>query len=255
MHSFRDRVVLITGAASGIGREVARLLAAEGARIAALDIQAEALDGLVAELKGRCSGAVADVTDLGAIRAAVARLEAEVGPTDLLLAGAGIGGATPALDFHAEDFAALVRVNLIGVANTLDAVLPGMRARRRGHLAALSSLASFRGLPRLGGYSASKAGLNALLDALRVELAPLGITVTTICPGWVRTPMTLRTTVPPSHMMEVEEAGRCIVAALRARRAFVAFPSSNAWRVRLLRHLPLRIGDWMAYRLMQRLLK
>jgi NAD(P)-dependent dehydrogenase (short-subunit alcohol dehydrogenase family) len=255
MHSFRDRVVLITGAASGIGREVARLLAAEGARIAALDLHAEALDGLAAEIKGRCSGVVADVTDLGATRAAVARLEAELGPTDLFLASAGIGGATPALDFHAEDFAAMVRVNLIGVANVIDAVLPGMRERRQGHLAALSSLASYRGLPRMGGYSASKAGLNALLDALRVELTPVGITVTTICPGWVRTPMTRKTNVPPSNMMEVEEAGRRIVAALRARRTFVAFPSRNVWRMRLLRYLPLRIGDWMAYRLMQRLLE
>jgi NAD(P)-dependent dehydrogenase (short-subunit alcohol dehydrogenase family) len=253
MPSFTDRVVLITGAASGIGRQVARLLGAEGARIGALDLQAEALDALAAEIKGRCAVAVADVTDLGATRAAVARLEAELGPTDLLLASAGIGGPTPARDFDAEAFAATVRVNLIGVANSIAAVLPGMCTRGRGHLAALSSLASYRGLPRMGAYCASKAGVNALLDSLRVELMRTGITVTTICPGWVRTPLTRNTSVPPSDMMEVEEAGRRIVEALRARRAFVAFPSGNVWTMRLLRYLPRRVGDWMAYRRMKRL--
>src|SRR5262249_54383520 len=161
------------------GRQLALTLAAEGARIAALDRQAEGLDALAAELKGKpLACAVADVTDLPGLRAAVARLEGELGPTDLLVANAGIGRETPALTFRAEDIAEQINVNLIGVANSIDAVLPGMRERRRGHLAALSSLASYRGLPLMAGYCASKAGVNALLDALRVELRPLGIAVT-----------------------------------------------------------------------------
>ncbi len=175
MDSFRNRVALITGAASGIGRELAVTLASAGARIAALDRQTEALDSLAAELKGQTIAcAVADVTDLSAVRAAVAQLEGQLGPTDLLVASAGIGIETPADAFRGEDFAAQVQVNLIGVANTIDAVLPGMCQRRRGHLAALSSMASYRGLPRMAGYCASKAGLNSLLDSLRVELRAAG---------------------------------------------------------------------------------
>jgi NAD(P)-dependent dehydrogenase (short-subunit alcohol dehydrogenase family) len=253
MNSFADQVAFITGAASGIGRAVAGLLAAEGARVAALDLQADALDGLAAELKGRpVACAVADVTDAAATREAVARLEAELGPTDLLLAGAGVGRETSALDFRAEDFAAHVRVNLTGVANSIAAVLPGMRERRRGHLAALSSLASYRGLPRMAGYCASKAGVNALLDALRVELRPLGIAVTTVCPGWVRTPMTAGLRLPGVRMMEVGEAGRRVVEALRARRAFVAFPAGLVWQARLLRYLPRGLSDWVAHRRLAR---
>jgi NAD(P)-dependent dehydrogenase (short-subunit alcohol dehydrogenase family) len=246
MESFRNRVVLITGAASGIGRQLALTLAAEGARIAALDRQAEALDRLAADLKGAAlTCAVTDVTDLAAVRAAVPQLETQVGPTDLLVASAGIGIETPAENFRAEDFAAQIQVNLLGVINTIDAVLPGMCQRQRGHLSVLSSMASCRGLPHMGGYCASKAGVNSLLDALRVELRPKGIAVTTICPGWIRTPLTTPLHVPAKDMMEVEDAVQRIVAALRARKPFVAFPTGTAWQAKLLRYTPQPLSDWL----------
>src|SRR5262249_10549584 len=115
MESFSNRVAMITGAASGIGREIALRLADEGARIAALDRQSDALDRLAAELKGKVLGcAVADVTDLAAVRAAVSKLEEQIGHTDLLVASAGIGIETPAETFRAEDFNAQIQVNLIG---------------------------------------------------------------------------------------------------------------------------------------------
>jgi short-subunit dehydrogenase len=253
--AFQDRVVLITGAASGIGRQLALTLAAEGARLAALDRQGPALEALAADLKGKpVACAVADVTDPAAVREAAARLESQLGPTDLLIASAGVGRETSATDFRAEDMAEVINVNLLGVVNSIAAVLPGMRERRRGHLAALSSLASYRGLPRMAGYCASKAGVNAVLDALRVELRPYNISTTTICPGWVRTPMTAPLDVPVSDMMDVGEAARRIVAALRARRAFVAFPAHDVRQARLLRYLPRAVSDWMAYRYLLRTL-
>src|SRR5262245_32283204 len=219
MPPFSDRVALITGAASGIGRQLALQLAAEGARVAALDLQADGLEKLAGELAGKpFARAVADVTDLAAVRRAVADLEGQLGPTDLLIASAGIGRETPALTFRAEDLNAQIQVNLLGVVNSIDAVLPGMRARGRGHLVALSSLASYRGLPKMAGYCASKAGLNALLDALRVELRPLGIAVTTLCPGWVRTPLTATIRLPEGYMMEVDEAARRMLKAIRRRK-------------------------------------
>src|SRR5947199_122165 len=139
-------------------------------------------------------------------RRAATRLESEIGPTDVLIACAGIGKETSALNFRAEDIAAQVNVNLIGVANSIDAVLAGMRQRRSGHLVVLSSLASYRGLPMMAGYCASKAGVSALFESLRVELEPLGLHVTIICPGWIRTPLTTSIDVPQPYMMEVEFA-------------------------------------------------
>ncbi len=255
MDSFTKRVVLITGAGSGIGRQLALTLAEQGAVIAAIDRQPAALDALAAELKNsgqRCGTAVADVTDAAAVRAAVAALETQLGPTDMLIASAGIGRATPATDFVAEDFAAHVNVNLIGVANSVAAVLPAMRERRRGHLVALSSLASYRGLPLMSAYCASKAGVNALFDSLRVELRPFGIACTTICPGWVRTPMTDGLNLPQSNRMELQDAVRHMIAAVRARKSFVAFPRPMVWQVRLIRYLPHRLSDWLAGRALLR---
>ncbi len=249
MTAFSDRVTFITGAGSGIGRQLALILADEGAAIAALDRQPEALERLASDLKGKptaCS--VADVTNLDAVRSAVKELETQLGPVDLLICSAGIGLETPAESFRAEDFTAQIQVNLIGVINTLDAVLPGMCERKRGQLAVLSSMASYRGMPHMGGYCASKAGVNSLLDALRVELRPLGISVTTICPAWVRTPLTAPLHLPDKDMMDVAEAVRLIVQALRHRKPFLAFPSGLAWQARLLRHTPRVISDWLTRR-------
>jgi short-subunit dehydrogenase len=251
MDSYADRVVLITGAASGLGRRLAQRLAAEGACVAALDVQADGLASLEAELKAagaRCAAAVADVTDADAVAAAVADLEGRLGPTDLLIASAGVGRETNAAHFSAAVVGQTLRVNLIGVANAIAAVLPGMRDRRRGHLAVLSSLASYRGLPRMAAYCASKAGVNALMDALRVELRPVGVACTTVCPCWVRTPMTAGVDLPGVHMLEVDDAARRILAALRRRRPFVAFPAADVWRVRLLRYLPRPVSDWLVAR-------
>jgi NAD(P)-dependent dehydrogenase (short-subunit alcohol dehydrogenase family) len=107
----------------------------------------------------------------------------------------------------------------------------------------------------MAGYCASKAGVNALLDSLRVELRPLGIAVTTICPGWIRTPLTAHIDLPGVYMMEVGEAARRIVAAIRGRRAFLAFPAGGAWQARLLRYLPRPAADWMATRFLRRMSK
>ena len=108
------------------------------------------------------------------MRVAAAQLEAQLGPTDLLVASAGVGRETSALDFDADVFAETVRINLIGVSNSIAAVLPGMCERRRGHLAALSSLASYRGIPRMAAYCASKAGVNAVDGRLARRIADSG---------------------------------------------------------------------------------
>jgi NAD(P)-dependent dehydrogenase (short-subunit alcohol dehydrogenase family) len=246
MTSFNDQVVLITGAGSGIGRELALQLAKEGAAIAAVDLQAEPLAKLTADLAGqRVATAVGDVTDAAGLREAVRSLVEQLGPIDILIANAGIGLRTPAREFKAAEFEAQVRVNLIGVANSIETVLASMLERRRGHIVAISSLASFRGLPSMAGYCASKAGVNALMDALRVELLDSGVALTTVCPGFIRTPLTapLSGKIP---MLDLAEAIRVIVETIRQKRTFHAFPRTPAFRARLLRWLPLGWADRLA---------
>jgi hypothetical protein len=119
---------------------------------------------------------------------------------------------------------------------------------------ALSSIASYRGLPPLAGYCASKAGVRALCEAFRVELAPLGIRVTTLCPGFIKTAIAAHIDFPePPPMLTVEDAVRCMLSAIGRGRAFYVFPGRDAWRVRLLRYLPRCLSDWMVGRGLARL--
>ncbi len=254
MSSFAKRRILITGAGSGIGRQLAHLLAVEEATLGLVDRNPEGLEALARELQGKQVGtAHADVTNVEQMRTAVRQLEEQLGPTDILIANAGIGVRTSALEFRIEDVTAQIQVNLIGVANSIDAVLAGMLQRRAGHLVILSSLASYRGLPQMAGYCASKAGVSALGDSLRVELEPQGIAVTTICPGWIRTPLTASIEVPQPHMLDVEVAARHMIATIRARKHFTAFPLRARAQVALLRWLPSPISDWMIRRMVRRL--
>jgi short-subunit dehydrogenase len=254
-HPFNNQVTLITGAGSGIGRAVAMEMARQGSVIAAVDLHAEPLESLITELKAaNLAGAweMADVTDRSALAHAAAVLERRLGPIEILVANAGIGLATPARSFQALDVERQIAVNLMGVVNSIEAVLPGMLARGRGRLVAISSLASYRGLPSMAGYCASKAGVNNLMDSLRIELRRHGIHCTTICPGWIRTPLAERaldlvkaTSVFSPHMLEADDAARRIVKAIQRQRAFVAFPLSARLILTLLRSLPTGLADWL----------
>jgi short-subunit dehydrogenase len=248
MNAGKTRVALITGAGSGIGRELARTLAAEGTAIAAIDKKSEGLAELAEEMHRQnrtMAWEVADVTDAITLRQKVGGLEERLGPVDLLIANAGVGLETSALCLQPEDVTTVLQVNLLGVAHSIAAVLPGMLKRRSGHIVGISSLASFRGVPRMLAYCASKSGVNAFLEGLRVEVKSYNIAVTIICPGWVKTPMTANIRGPRLDMMEADAAARLIVAAIRKRRKFFAFPNSLAWRLRLLRWLPCSVSDWL----------
>jgi NAD(P)-dependent dehydrogenase (short-subunit alcohol dehydrogenase family) len=242
MKSFANRVVLITGAGSGIGLGLARRLVGLGARVAALDRAAAPLAALAKECPG-VAWAVADVTNRLALNQAIAELTGKAGPVDILIASAGIGSQTKALSWDAAQFETIIQVNLVGVANSIAAVLPGMIQRRRGHLVGLSSLASFRGVPGLAGYCASKAGVNALMDSLRCELRGVGIAVTTICPGWIRTPMTAALEGSGIPLLSLDDAVTKILRTIRKRKAFAAFPSKTTWQLRILNHMPRWLAD------------
>lgn len=250
------QVALITGAASGIGRQLALLLAERGTAIAALDRYTEGLVSLEQELKARQSKIAwtqGDVTDVEELKKNVLQLESSLGPIDLLIASAGVGIETSALNYNAADMNMVLNINLLGVSNSIAAVLPGMLARGRGHLTALSSLASFRGLPRMLGYCASKAAVNALLEGIRLEVGDRGIDVTTICPGWIKTPMTEQIGGRLPNMLEVDFAARYILEAIESKRIFVAFPGNMVWQLRILGWLPRGLRDRLLRKMVKKL--
>jgi len=126
-----------------------------------------------------------------------------------------------------------------------------MLQRRRGHLVALSSLASYMGMPRMLGYCASKAGVNALMESLRFEVKPFGLHVTTICPGWIHTPMTehLAGHIP---MMALDGAAARILEVIRRKQPFAAFPANLVWQLRILKWSPRFVRDWLIQRMQRR---
>jgi short-subunit dehydrogenase len=242
----QGQVVLLTGAANGIGRATALALAERGYRLGLIDRDAECLRDVRQRVVAPAAASAADVTDADAIRAAVEAVEAEVGPTDVLVACAGVGGMTQVPHLDTPALRAMLEVNVLGVAQAIDAVLPGMIARGRGHLVGISSVAGFRGLPWMASYSASKAALWAYLEGLRPALKRRGIGVTSVFPGFVRTAMTADTPFArPVPMLEPEAAARYIVKAIEKKPRDYVFPFGTALGMGFLRRSPNFLFDWM----------
>jgi short-subunit dehydrogenase len=258
--SYAGQVVIITGAAAGIGRQLALEFARRGASVGAIDLAEESLKRLQEDWRqsnatGRLSSVVCDVTQRDAVHSAVNQLESDLGPTDIMIANAGIGDENPIVGFSAEVFSRQISVNLLGVANTLEPILPRFIARRRGHIVAISSLASCRGLPLMAGYCASKAGVSSFMDSLRVELQNYGIHCTTICPGFIRTAMTKHLGVPTPGMMSLEHAVCRMVRAIERKQRYVAFPFPNRFLLTLNSILPTAWGDYLTMKVMGKALK
>lgn len=239
-------VAVVTGASSGIGVELCRQLAADGTKVALLARRVDLLASLGDEI--RAGGGVAheiecDVRDRLNVRAAVAEAARELGPIDLAIANAGVGHTIPADDFDSALFEDILRTNLLGAVHVVEAVLPEMIARRRGQIVGVSSLAAYRGFPQTHAYCASKAGLNVFLEGLRPEVAGYGIAVTTVCPGFVRTPMTARNRGAMPFLLDADDCARRILRAARAKRRVYNFPWPMATAMWIVRWLPSGLLD------------
>ena len=193
---FRDRTALITGASSGIGRDVALSLSRMGARVALLARRAKVLDDLKREIEaaeGQALALAADVTRASEVRACVDRTVAAFGAIDILVNSAGVLIPGSVETMSPADLERMMEVNLYGTLHAIQAVIPSMRARSKGNIVNIASLAGRRGMPPLGGYSATKFAVVGLSEALRVELYGSGITVSLIMPGVIDTPMIRQT--------------------------------------------------------------
>lgn len=239
-------LTFITGASSGIGRSLARRIAADGDPVVVVARRQALLDSLVEEIHaagGRALAIACDVTDRAAVRAAVDQGEARFGPTSRLVANAGGEVADSGEGFRAEHIAAVVDLNLFGVANCIEAVLPGMLERRAGHLVAVSSLAAYRGLPGAAAYSAAKAGLTNMMESLRIDLRSRGVAVTVLAPGFVRTKPGKSKKKNRPLRLGLEPATLLMHRAIVARKPYYAFPKTLVALAWLGRLMPSAIYD------------
>jgi short-subunit dehydrogenase len=239
------RVTFITGASSGIGRALALLLSKDGpvALVARRKAQLEDAATEIRAAGGISLPIVCDVSKREEVFAAVQQCEQELAPVDCLIAGAGIGGVTGPESFDAELVERIVQTNLLGPAYCIAAVMPGMIARRNGHIVGISSIAAFRGLPNAAAYCATKAGLNIMLESLRVGLRRHNVFVTTVCPGFVKTPMTEGRRDPMPFLMPVEKAAEAIYDAIRRKKRVHKFPWPLALMMRIGQSLPDALYD------------
>jgi hypothetical protein len=188
---YRGITALVTGASSGIGRELALRLAARGARLALVARRKPALDDVaeeVAALGGRALAVPCDVSDGAAVVAAAEQVHDAIGPVDLLVSNAGYGHHRSFLEWDVADMERVMRVNYLGALYFTKALLPAMVERRRGWLVFMASIAGRIAPPEEAAYAASKFALVGLAEALSLEVEPHGVHVLTVCPGVIRTP-------------------------------------------------------------------
>ncbi len=231
----------ITGSSSGIGRALAKRLVADGYQVAVSARNAGSLAELAAEHPGRIFAYPLDVTDHEAVRQVVDAVTAAHGPIDLAVFAAGSYTRDYAKDFSVERMRQMFDLNVMGTAHCLEAVMPGMIARKAGHIAVVASVTAYVGLPGAASYGATKAALNSLCEALHPELAQHGVTLSVVNPGFVATPLTEKNDFPMPFLVSSDEAADIIAKGLSQEKFEIIFPWKMALAIRLLHALPHRL--------------
>ncbi len=246
---FAGKVVVITGATSGIGREVADALVRRRARVVAAG-RNEAVLGELQDAAGKISGSLigvrADVTDRSQVERLVQTAVNRFGRVDVLICSAGIYLRRPVRDLTLTDLEHMMSVNFYGVVHCLQEVLPLMVAQGRGDIAVVSTIDGKKGLPPDGAYVASKFALNGLLDVLRQELRGSGVHVSTILPGRVDTPMIANLGVPlASAKISSDRVAKTVLRAIQKRKAEAIVPYLGPKTLVVLSALSAPLGDWL----------
>jgi short-subunit dehydrogenase len=226
--------IVITGASSGIGEALARHYAAPDNVLGLISRRAPSL-----ALAGTVRHYALDVTDVPALAAAAKDFVSRFGIPDLVIANAGVSTGTLGEDLgDIQKLRRVMDVNVAGLAATLAAFAPGMRAARRGTLAGIASVAGIRGIPGSGAYSASKAAAITWMESLRGEMRGSGVHVVCVCPGYVDTPMTRVNRFRMPFLLPADESARRISRAIAARRRLAVIPWPMALAAIVLRRLP-----------------
>jgi NAD(P)-dependent dehydrogenase (short-subunit alcohol dehydrogenase family) len=241
----------ITGASSGLGRGLSLHYARAGATVYAAARRRAELESLAAEAAaagaaGRVVPVVLDVADAEAQVAAIGRAEEESGGLDLVIANAGVLAPTPGRIIDWAQVKRVLDINVSAACVTLSAALPALVARGRGTVAAVSSLAAFRGLPGRAAYSASKAALHIFMESLRVDLRKTGVRAVTIYPGFVKTEMTAKNEKPMPFLMELDAAVEVMARGLARGQPTIAYPLPMVAMVKAVAALPGPIWEALA---------
>jgi short-subunit dehydrogenase len=237
-------IIWITGASSGLGRELARQYAEAGHRVCVSARSTDALDELAencSEGQGEVHPFGLDITDMEQVSDVFNRIVERVGVPELCIFNAGTHTANSVVSFDRNVFRRLIDINYMGVINCLQATVPVYLGQGCGEIAVVSSVAGYRGLPNASAYGASKAALINLCESLQPELAAANIKLRLINPGFVRTPLTDLNEFPMPFLMEVDDAAARVIKGLAGRGFEITFPRRFTWMLKALRILPYAI--------------
>jgi short-subunit dehydrogenase len=236
--------VVITGASSGIGKALAHEYAIRGATLALIARRGDLLTQLAGALPVRSYTYAADVRDARALAAVAEDFIGRVGCPDVVIANAGVSAGT--LTGNPQDnqvFEEILAINVTGMMLTFQPFIEPMKARKHGTLAGIASIAGFRGLPGASAYSASKAAAISFLESLRVELTGSGVSVVTICPGYIATPMTGSNPYWMPFLVDADVAAKRIAGAIAQRKRLYVLPWQMAVVGWFMRRLPRPLYD------------
>jgi short-subunit dehydrogenase len=242
--------IFITGASSGIGESLARHYAGQGAQLALVARRGDWLDRVAASLTPKPECYVCDVRDAKALMSAAVDFMAKHGAPDIVIANAGVSrGTLTEIEDDLQAFQEIFDINVMGMVNTFHPFVEPMKAKGSGTLVGIASVAGFRGIPGGGAYSASKAAAIRYCESLRVELRSAGIAVVTICPGYIRTPMTAVNKFKMPFLIDVDQAVIRFARAIERKTSFTVIPWSMGIAARVLRITP----NWLYDRVFQRM--
>lgn len=238
---------IITGASSGIGRELAHCFAKDGYALGLIARRESHLTTLQSELMNRYRHSVhilsVDVSKESDCQSSIQALIELLGGIDCLVINAGISIPSPAYAPNSASLTSTIQTNLLGAGYCAYAAIPTMIRQGYGHIVAISSLASYRGLPEAGAYCASKSGVNALFESMRLDLAPKNIQVSTVRPGFIRSAITDKNHFYMPQLMSTKRGASVIYSAIKKRRAICSFPRPLSWLVQLLSVWPVWLYD------------
>lgn len=246
------KVVWLTGASSGIGEALAFELAERGAYVALSARRQEILEGIAREIVSRGGKAAVfplDVENLEAVKESAVRIESAFGEINCLIANAGTHIFSKPEHFDSKEYLRLMNINYGGMLHSIEAVLPKMIERKNGQIVGMCSLAGYRGLPRAAAYGASKAAMIHFLESIRFHLKPLGLKISIVNPGFVKTPLTDKNDFYMPFLIDAAKAAKIICDGIECEKREISFPFPFNWILKFVRLLPDTIYEKVINRL------
>lgn len=246
--NFNNKVVVLTGASSGIGYHLAKLLPKENCSLALIARRKNILDQLVNELKTPnllIKSYQCDVGKQAEVQDTFHKIKNDFGRIDIAILNAGVSSRKDINNYSSEIADKIFNTNTLSIVYCVEQILPEFLERKNGMIVGVSSLAEARGFPRSGFYNASKSAASLLLESLRIELKSFNVKVLTVKPGFVETPMTDKNEFYMPFLMDVEKAAKIILNGIKKEKKIIQFPLPTVIGSKVLKFMPNFLFDFL----------